>query len=661
MPEAIVKLKFDEFVPFGVILVSPEDDPARYLAWKKTNRSPPLIVAEAGGDLRFRDLTLERLKEHCIEVVGAVGKAWPPETEKTVRERLAEWRPPTQENIGYTIGGHNAFTPNVLALEKSGYSNICDERFWSNEQGIGPFVKEIVRTATSILDERARIGDRDMFRINPRRPDLMLFSPSIYQHLRENPLIGRNETAEEKKAGRALQLFAGQRGYRFELAPEKAAAAGLELEGGEPKVNPVFQVRQQELLLETNAIGLLAASEFSAVVRWPNEINRTAGQIRQLASQQRGNDARARKRLKAFNEAQLRLHRATPPEFMDLIRRSETGIRIVADAPLEWLDVDGVPLGVEYDVSRIPTTPGNILITQLLSRPVLRLQPEVFDEILILNAIAEDDPIHPFFGIALGAFQKVLKDRVKLRQVEVRSKQDFVDAINDFDGVMMIFNGHGSHAPDEPAYLWLGDEKVDTWHLKAEIPDIPPIVLLSACDTHAADRNHATTAMGFLSLGAVTVLGSFFPLAALDASVFAARLVFRVGEFIPAAIKAYDRSITWSEVVGGMIRMTLVHDYLWRLHLKGLISEETYEELHMYGSGLINSFTARPFDKLIDAVAARGFPEPQARAEFKLAVATSSAISYVQLGRPEVILFDTPERIKQQFEEIEERVGEMDR
>lgn len=78
------------------------------------------------------------------------------------------------------------------------------------------------------------------------------------------------------------------------------------------------------------------------------------------------------------------------------------------------------------------------------------------------------------------------------------SEDDLVTALNEFDGPLVIFAGHRSHAEDQPAKLHLGDEAIDVWNLRPKIKRMPPIMVLSTCDTHVADRNHATTANGFM-------------------------------------------------------------------------------------------------------------------------------------------------------------------
>src|SRR5438045_836761 len=119
---------------------------------------------------------------------------------------------------------------------------------------------------------------------------------------------------------------------------------------------------------------------------------------------------------------------------------------------------------------------------------------------------------------------------------------------------MVVFDGHGGHEAASVGKLYLKGKRVDVWSLKERAPRVPPIVVLSACDTHAADRNHATTANGFLALGARTVLASVFPLDARTAAIFTARLLYRVSAFLAAAVEDFDQALTWSEVVSGMIR-----------------------------------------------------------------------------------------------------------
>ena len=180
---------------------------------------------------------------------------------------------------------------------------------------------------------------------------------------------------------------------------------------------------------------------------------------------------------------------------------------------------------------------------------------------------------------------------------------------------------------------------------------MPPIVILSACDTNAVDRNHATTANGFMYLGARTVLSSVLPLDARAAAMFTARLVYRVSAFLGGAIAAFDEALTWTEVISGMLRMQLVTDFLRQLLNKGKIDEETYERIHMHGNTAINGHAPDPFGVVISRSGEIGLSKKSPELELEIAVANSSVISYLQVGRPETILIDNAERIKKQMED----------
>jgi len=120
----------------------------------------------------------------------------------------------------------------------------------------------------------------------------------------------------------------------------------------------------------------LAASELGAVARLPYDANRTTGAVRQFANHYRAKDRRPIRTADAFRTLQARIEKAVPDEIRQLIGTSKGELRVITDAQLEWLDLDGVPLGVRRDVAHIPTTPGNLLLGQLEPKETIRLLAE---------------------------------------------------------------------------------------------------------------------------------------------------------------------------------------------------------------------------------------------------------------------------------------------
>ena len=343
---------------------------------------------------------------------------------------------------------------------------------------------------------------------------------------------------------------------------------------------------------------------------------------------------------------QKRINDSFPKEFHELIKASTDGIRIIADAHIEWLDFEGLPLCIQKNVSRIPVTPGNLFVEQASAQGLIHVTPESFREVLVISALKRSDPIKKTFELAFEHFGKLWKDKLDLKVVEVDDEKGFVEALNEFKGGLVVFDGHGSHPEEDTALLHLKDKSVNVWELRDQIKRPPPIIVLSACDTHAADRNHVTTGNGFLSLGSRVVLGSVFPLDARDAAIFSARLLYRISEWIPAAHKSLKRSITWIEVVSGMLRMQLMTDFLRRLVRKKIIEESSYKEIALKGNEFINFHIEKPFDKMIDELKKRDIDKNLLKRELEGAVANSSTISYLHMGRPETILIHSEESLK---------------
>ena len=157
----------------------------------------------------------------------------------------------------------------------------------------------------------------------------------------------------------------------------------------------------------------------------------------------------------------------------------------------------------------------------------------------------------------------------------------------------------------------------------------------------AADRSHATTANGFLTLGARSVLGTLLPIDARRAAVFIGRLLFRLVEFLPTMLADRGQAVVWSEVVGGMLRMQLLSDLLRPCLAKNLFSFDDYKEIHTAGNIAINTRRSDWFELVVGMVAERGSLLPnQVRGHFRAVLPFSDTIRYIQIGNPETVLVD---------------------
>ena len=627
-------------LPFVVVFLGPDHDIARYRTWIDAHPFPLTVVAERGGTLTYEDFDLEALRGSFLRICDALDGQVKPEALNAARSHLYAWVELEERDLGYQVGGHNSVQPNLMALHAAGYVDTIHGRFDKISDGIGPYVEQICQTSQSILDERQAIGERAGNQYFRRPPGISLFAPAIYPHMGQVSLNAGPFSAEDKRRFLAIRrALQNQDGYSYDARTSAQARAlfGADM-GGELQPHFLMMERAAELSLATECVATLAASEVSAVLRMPNRVNRTAGQVRQFAQQYHARKTTERKRTEAFRRVQHAVTDSIPAAFLPLIEDAEEGVRLICDAHLEWMNIRGLPLCIQKDVTRIPVTPGNLFIDQLSAKKYKHLKVSDFSEVLVLSALEEADPISRFFDVAISVFEPHFSKQVTVRTVRVRKRADIIDALNSFDGAMMVFDGHGGHEPGQPATLQLLDEEINIWELQVERPRVPPIVILSACDTHAADRNHATTANGFLSIGARAVLGSVFPIDARDAALFVARLIYRIAEFVPSAHRQFNRSLTWMEIMGGMVRMQLLTDFCRRLERKSIINSEAYHTIHLAGNMAINGGDEWPFETVIESLVEHGVDERLAWRELHAATANSTAISYLQLGRPETVI-----------------------
>ncbi len=647
-PRAIKSMPALLAAPFTVVLLGRGQDPADYAEWAKTCLTPPTIVAEKGGDLSYEQLTLKGLQERLLFVCDHASDKLPADFIAEMRASISRWEPLPLRKVDYEVGGHGSISQNLAAMYNFGIDPPVTGPF-RKIGDVDAYVRQIVDTTTTVLEARRDAGEMIAEDDFPRRPALNIFAPAMYAglpNLQVKPDTPRDLRRDIEMVKRILER---QTGYSFQFTTpaqvkvlvgvDQGAAEAKDLK---PSPHPLVLVRQLEVALAVEALAVLSASELSATVRLPNDINRTLGTVRQFANHYRSN-ARSRLRTaEAFRSVQNRLAEAIPDDLKALIAKSEGDIRIVSDAHVEWLDIDGMPLCIRRNVSRIPVTPGNLYVGQLTPAPLIRLTPDAFKKVLVISALdpTEDRDIRAMFDVAFSTFSQHWKDKLEVQFVDVASVEELIAAFNGFDGVLAIFDGHGSHHDGNAAKLHLGKAEVDVWSLLGKMR-VPPIIALSACDTHAADRNHATTASGFLSLGARAVLSSVLPLDARDAATFAARLVYRIAEFIPAAVGVYGRALTWTEVVSGLLRMQLLSEFMHELLRKRLISEDQVLDVQLQGTQAINGLEPDPWEIVVAELTKLGIEEATVRRELRQATANSSAISYLNIGRPETILVDT--------------------
>lgn len=314
-------------------------------------------------------------------------------------------------------------------------------------------------------------------------------------------------------------------------------------------------------------------------------------------------------------------------------------ISLIADLPLELLSIHGVPLSLKHDVSRIPCNPGNVMFSQCVQNDISFISRSSLDEILVIRSFAESDPIAKHLELALSArIDGSTPSTQHIKFKDVASTDEFIKAVSNYKGSMLIFDGHGSRDSDTGVgSIIVGGKPLDIWTLRGEL-SLPPIVLLSACDTYPIDGSHGSSAVGMLALGAKAVLGTLLPVHSGRSSAFLARLLFRLSEFLPLIMARYPHGVNWRYLMSGMLRMVyaseLGHSYGASVGLRWESLEEPLTQANVH----INQRDPKWLEQFQRNLAtAANTPLSSVQAYRERYAWFTDSMNYVHLGRPELI------------------------
>lgn len=634
---ALETLKASDMGLFVVAFTGDPDVATRLEAWRAAQTVDLLHVTstDVEGALHLEDLDPAAVIAHCREVYARRRDELDEGRQATAGPALAGWAPRTPEPVNLRRWGHNVVLPNQMSLLRAGRELESGGPFVGRDQA--EYDGLILESARAVIAARDRAGLRRVNRMSLIHPEVYLVEPAFFRQAYARPRS--RGTPEQLAASQVVRMFQVQRDFLSRVPSEFAQ---LLMEPG--LAQGVAKLRADELRTFSVGIGLAAAQTTSAVVRLSPAINHVFPALGRYAQSIRSGKIEHRlKQPRLFADIGAQLAAALGPDRLAFIENEVTGpIKIVSDAPVEWLPIRGLPLMMRLQTSRLNATPGNLLMGELARNTVITLTPETVRDVLVVTALKPGDPLRNVMRVSIEAMRQSWEGKVRVTFVEALSADAFVAALNAFRGAILLFDGHGI-VDDGNAVgrLVLGDETIDVWSLRGRVR-VPPIVLLSACDTQGLDSpSHATAGNGFLALGATTVLATLLPVGGWTSGQFIGRLIYRLADFIPAALSAGLRVLNWTEVVWGMQRMYLASEILEDILGPLNSMEGARARLQTASNNLINSGEPDWFEQLVGSIGEhRGEPEAAVIARVGRVIARSEAIRYVQLGHPENILID---------------------
>lgn len=569
-----------------------------------------------------------------------------------------------KENIEWEISPvainkkeHLVPLPNQLVLSSFNFT------FKGTEPIVGvsdePYIDSVVESSNAIIRERDKVAlSKDSFFPFPPGVTLVLTATSVFRDLyRIKKKLKKDMYEPLNKALRAMQK---QKSFRIETTANELKAI-LSSDIG----NFVFSLRAKETLAYTMAISVLACNNFCPTLRLPPSVNSIHPHLEELGKRARGSGKKRQYKLnKLFKRITKKLHDNVPDDYLKYLDRNNC-IKIVSDVPLEWLPVRELPLMLRFDTSRIPTTPGNVLFQVATSGKLDILTQDDFKNILVIRSFDKNDPLRNLLKFSIEEIYKpqnleplynalnknektkrlIPSDKsepknqldINIHWVDVKNENDLINALNNYKGALLIFDGHGVH--HDVGELVIGKQLVELPKLKYSAR-IPPIILLSACDTHPIDKSHASSANGFLIAGATTVLATLLPIDGREAALFLARLILRLRMFLPEVINLRS-SIRWTEVISGLQRMSYITDIYFNLINENILKneKETYFRVSTLANHYINTGNPNWYESTLQALSEETTKSiDEMKSIINCWTKFSNCLKYIQVGNPDHII-----------------------
>lgn len=334
-------------------------------------------------------------------------------------------------------------------------------------------------------------------------------------------------------------------------------------------------------------------------------------------------------------------------------------IKIISNFPLEWTNLNGLPLMIRHNTSRVFTSPGIIREKLTLNNHECKLTIEDFNKILVISSFPADDDISADMSQELektvnlfndprykALTEHLAKNEIYTTNFEseiifevVKNKNELIQSLNKHRYAIVVFDMHGGHGKDGHGFLQLSEGIIYPQDL-INNAQIPPIVILSSCDTSPADRNHFNVANAFLCAGAKTVLASTYTILSSEAANYIAKLYKRIKLYLPERILSEKRSLRWSDFMTGLNRRVYFESFL--IHISKKYKVVSKKQINEIGSHISSVLEAHP-DNFYEGVLfffneIAGLSNELILDELTNHFTFTECMNYVQIGFPEKIL-----------------------
>lgn len=535
-------------------------------------------------------------------------------------------------NLNKKYHRHNMTVPNIVALSRVKYKLKSSE-----EPLVGSdskYVNEILTLCNCIIEIRNRF----------KRPSRVLCSSidCILEFPGEFELAPAGGGSLKVTQENSLIIKAYNAFVKIERRKRTYAHHIRAEEFFQHMESNLFQyligIRDDELKCYTAALSVLSSNYIAPTIRLSPSIRVIREDLFRLEGCLNARDSgnKQLKLNKILKSIQNRLDDAIDIKLRNLLDQFEK-IKIVCDYPLEWMRINNLPLMIAKNTSRLYPVPGNIFIQNAIDSTHINIVPQDLFNITILRSFTANDELRYSLETAIKFYPI---EHLNINIIDIADINDLVDQINNLRSNILIFDCHGYYNKKTGcSYLKIGQNDTDLFQLR-KLCSLPPIVILSACETFPVIGRHANVANACLACGAISVIATYHSIDGIKSAITISRLLYRIDQYVPLLCNNFDKPTRWLDIVSDIFRMEYIKDFVtYILQYYKIKDQYLHEQILIRANNFINFQQDTWFERIIkDISTAIAVNESDLLKLINSEYLWTDILSYVHVGSPERII-----------------------
>lgn len=241
-----------------------------------------------------------------------------------------------------------------------------------------------------------------------------------------------------------------------------------------------------------------------------------------------------------------------------MLKECTKQIVAITDLPIEWLPLDGIPLGFTHDICRIAEFPleGNLMHYVVNEVQKYRVPKDILKHTLVVYGARDE---------AFVYYQDKCDDLAKRHGFVTKccaNKQQFFDVVDEIKPQLLVIDTHGNYDNFlHQSYLLMGDDRIYPQDIIDHHVAVP-MVFLSACNTAPTYNMTNTLANGFVQSGSLAVTSSYLPLDVSESSTVYLRLL---EQLYVASHQSIHKN--WLAFISHILRTSYIHQAFYDYYM----------------------------------------------------------------------------------------------